>query len=103
MVYPITKPQTTSLLNLLSDNHGNIYAHKNDRRPLNAGIYPQLMQSFMSAANAFKAIDAPTQAVIVPYEITEDYLNQMLGLGDEEITLVLLNDVGEIQASNHPN
>ena len=33
-------------------------------------------------------------------EITEDYLNQMLGLGDEEIIMVLLDDAGEIQASN---
>lgn len=40
--------------------------------------------------------------IFVYMEITEDYLNQMLGLGDEEITMVLLNDVGEIQASNHP-
>ena len=40
--------------------------------------------------------------IFVYMEITEDYLNQMLGLGDEEITMVLLNDAGEIQASNHP-
>ena len=39
--------------------------------------------------------------IFVYMEITEDYLNQMLGLGDEEITMVLLNDAGEIQASNH--
>ena len=40
--------------------------------------------------------------IFVYMEITEDYLNQMLGLGDEEITMVLLNDDGEIQVSNHP-
>ena len=40
--------------------------------------------------------------IFVYMEITEDYLNQMLGLGGEEITMVLLNDAGEIQASNHP-
>lgn len=40
--------------------------------------------------------------IFVYMEITEDYLNQMLGLGDEEIIMVLLNDAGEIQASNHP-
>ncbi len=40
--------------------------------------------------------------IFVYMEITEDYLNQMLGLGDEEITMVLLNDAGEIQASNDP-
>ena len=40
--------------------------------------------------------------IFVYMEITEDYLNQMLGLGDEEIIMVLLDDAGEIQASNHP-
>ena len=38
--------------------------------------------------------------IFVYMEITEDYLNQMLGLGDEEIIMVLLDDAGEIQASN---
>lgn len=38
--------------------------------------------------------------IFVYMEITEDYLNQMSGLGDEEIIMVLLDDAGEIQASN---
>lgn len=38
--------------------------------------------------------------IFVYMEITEDYLNQMLSLGDEEIIMVLLDDAGEIQASN---
>ena len=41
--------------------------------------------------------------IFVRLEISEDYLNQMLGLGDEEITMVLLNADGKIQASNQPN
>jgi len=48
-----------NLLNLLSSNSKNI-----GRKP-----NPHLLkQSFMTAGKAFKAIDSPTQAVIVPYE-----------------------------------
>ena len=64
MVYQLKKDKTTNLLNLLSDNDGNIYAQKNNQRP---NKYPLLMQSFMSASKAFQAIDAPTQGLIVPY------------------------------------
>lgn len=48
-----------NLMNLLSDNTRNI--GKNNNAHL-------LKQSFMTAAKAFKAIDSPTQAVIVPYD-----------------------------------
>jgi len=47
-----------NLLNLLSSNTSNVGRHKNSRL---------LQQSFMTAGKAFKAIDSPTQAVIVPY------------------------------------
>jgi CRISPR-associated endonuclease/helicase Cas3 len=47
-----------NLLNLLSSNTNNIGWHKKSRL---------LQQSFMTAGKAFKAIDSPTQAVIVPY------------------------------------
>jgi len=60
MVYPVSARQAgrdDSLLNLLSDNHLNIGRTK----PL------QLRQSFSTAGRIFQTIDAPTQAVIVPY------------------------------------
>ena len=60
MSYPLTEKQARrkdTLLSLLSDNHLNI----GQTEPL------QLRQSFKTAGKAFKAIDAPTQAVIVPY------------------------------------
>jgi len=47
-----------NLLNLLSINSNNIGRNKNSRL---------LQQSFMTAGRAFKAIDSPTQAIIVPY------------------------------------
>lgn len=61
MVYPVKAKHAgrdDSLLSLLSDNHLNIAKTK----PL------QLRQSFGTAGNIFQAIDAPTQAVIVPFE-----------------------------------
>lgn len=61
MSYPLTEKQAgrkDSLLSLLSDNHLNIGIEKNAIK---------LQQSFKTAGKAFKAIDSPTQAVIVPY------------------------------------
>ena len=60
MAYPLTEKQAgrnDTLLSLLSDNRLNI----GRTQPF------QLRQSFKTAGKAFKAIDAPTQAVIVPY------------------------------------
>lgn len=64
MSYSVKNSATGSLLDWLSDNALNPYGEKNNKRskPL-----PLLMQSFKSAGRVFQAIDAPTQAVIVPY------------------------------------
>ncbi len=62
MTYPISKKQLgrdDNLLSLLSNNSKNI--GRNTHSTL-------LQQSFMTAGKAFKAIDSPTQAVIVPYD-----------------------------------
>jgi len=61
MAYPISAKKLgrdDSILNLLSSNTNNI------GRGLNSRL---LQQSFMTAGKLFKAIDSPTQAVIVPY------------------------------------
>lgn len=67
MSYPVsTEPlgHDDSLLNLLSTNPIAVeeYGRRHGQKPT---VY--LRQSFMTAAKAFKAIDAPTQGVIVPY------------------------------------
>lgn len=67
MDYPVSRQllgHTDTLLNLLSVNSMAVdeYGTRNGRLP---DFY--LRQSFMAAARAFKAIDAPTQGVIVPY------------------------------------
>jgi CRISPR-associated endonuclease/helicase Cas3 len=67
MSYSITAMQMEhddTLLNLLSDNTLAVADYKRAKRQA-PPIY--LRQSFMTAAKAFKAIDAPTRGVIVPY------------------------------------
>lgn len=67
MGYPVSASQVghdDSLLNLLSTNTQALTDYVRTKRQAPA-IY--LRQSFMTAAKAFKAIDAPTRGVIVPY------------------------------------
>lgn len=76
MDYPLTAKQATrtdSMLNLLSTNR-------------NIGVTEpwQLRQAFKTAADNFKAIDAPTQATIVPYNSeAKELINELCGLSKE--------------------
>lgn len=61
MSYPVSSKylgRDDDLLNLLSNNPKNVGRKKQPKL---------LQQSFMAAGKIFKAIDSPTQAVIVPY------------------------------------
>lgn len=67
MAYPVSSKElghTDTLLNLLSLNTHAVddYGKRQDKAP---GIF--FRQAFMTGAKAFKAIDAPTQGVVVPY------------------------------------
>lgn len=64
MGYPVSVGHDDTLLNLLSSNTFALEDYKRTKRQAPA-IY--LRQAFMTAAKAFKAIDAPTRGVIVPY------------------------------------
>lgn len=64
MGYPVSVGYDDTLLNLLSSNTLALEDYKRTKRKAPA-IY--LRQAFMTAAKAFKAIDAPTRGVIVPY------------------------------------
>lgn len=73
MAYPLTAQEagrTDSLLNLLSENKSNIGK--------NAPLH--LKQSFMIAGAAFKAIDAPTYSVIVPYGHGKELIKDLCGI-----------------------
>ncbi len=73
MDYPLTEKQvgrTDSLLNILGENKINI----------GIGASMHLKQSFMTAGNTFKAIEAPTQSVIVPYGQGKELITELCGL-----------------------
>jgi CRISPR-associated endonuclease/helicase Cas3 len=78
MDYPVsaqTVGRNDTLLNLLSSNSLAM-----DEYGRNYGTVPNiyLRQSFMSAARAFKVIDAPTRGIIVPYgEAGRDLVNDL--------------------------
>lgn len=76
MMYSIQNSATGSLLDLLSDNALNPYSEKNNKR---SKQFPLLMQSFKSAGRAFQAIDAPTHAVIVPYDEGAELIAKLCG------------------------
>ncbi len=91
MSYPISAKQIghgDTLLNLLSDNTLVVGDYKRTKRQAPT-IY--LRQSFMTAAKAFKAIDAPTRGVIVPYSsVGKELINDLCAtyLPDKEFELL---------------
>ena len=64
MDYNVDVGRNDTLLNLLSNNSISVseYSREHDKEPL---MY--FRQSFATAGNVFKAIDAPTQGIVVPY------------------------------------
>ncbi len=68
MVYPVNSKteakRNDSLLSLLSENLKSVDEHN---RINHAAPKIYFRQSFMTAAKIFKAIDSPTQGIIVPY------------------------------------
>ena len=79
MSYSVKNSATGSLLDWLSDNALNPYGEKNNKR---SKLLPLLMQSFKSAGRVFQAIDAPTQAVIVPYGEGAELIAKLCGEWD---------------------
>ncbi len=67
MVYPVAPDAAMrhdSLLNLLAEN--SLAVHEYEQHQNSAPSLP-MRHAFMTAARAFRAIDAPTQGIIVPY------------------------------------
>ena len=76
MSYPITEKyatRTDTLLNLLSNNEKNVTKHNNSL----------LRQSFMTAGKAFKAIEAPTETLIVPYGKGKETITNLCAVAKE--------------------
>jgi CRISPR-associated endonuclease/helicase Cas3 len=67
MSYPVPRKELgrdDDLLSLLSENRQSVDAHK--RNHGSPSLY--LRQSFKTAGKHFRVIDAPTEAIIVPYD-----------------------------------
>lgn len=104
MDYPVSARDlghNDTLLNLLSANSQAIseYHRKN-------GVVPDLMlhQSFMTAAKAFKVIDAPTQGVIVPFgERGRELIARLHGAFDVEKEFDLLRTAQQFSVNVFPH
>lgn len=100
MTYCLQDSQSGNLLDWLSDNEKNIYDFKNKkRRPK----MPLLLQSFQSAGQAFKAIDAPTQSVIVPYGAGKTLIAQLCGAWQPKEMYGCLAKVQQFSVNVFPN
>ena len=91
MDYPVpaqTVGRNDTLLNLLSLNSLAVDEFKRDHSAA-PNIY--LRQSFMSAARAFKVIDAPTRGIIVPYGVRgQELINDLCSAFEVERQFKLL-------------
>ena len=73
--------KSTSLLGLLSTQSDNPANQNNARK--GSKYFPLLQQAFMEAGRIFKAIDAPTQAVVVPYGEGEQLITALCAVARE--------------------
>lgn len=97
MSYPLTAQQagrTDTLLNLLSDNPFN---------PLKKTEPLLLRQSFKAAGRAFAAIDAPTQAVLVPYGEGKNIISELRSADDPNRTWELLRQAQQYSVNVFPH
>ena len=92
MDYPVsaqTVGRDDTLLNLLSTNSLAMGEYRRNHQGAAPNIY--LRQSFMSAARAFKVIDAPTRGIIVPYgEAGRDLISKLCSAFEVEKQFKLL-------------
>lgn len=93
-----------SLLSLLSVNH-RVTGEYGRRQKTEPKTEPDiwLRQSFMAAAKAFKAIDAPTQGVIVPYsQAGRDLIAELCAAYDAEKEFDLLRQAQQFTVNVFP-
>ena len=90
-----------TLLNLLSDNPNAVkeFQRCNRRAP---NLY--LRQSFMTAAKAFRVINAPTRGIIVPYgQQGKDIINGLCAAFEPEKQFDLLHEAQQYTVNVFPN
>lgn len=90
-----------SLLELLS---GNKYAVKEHERQSSSKPQMPFHHAFMTAANAFKAIDAPTQGIVVPYgKAGAELINDLCGAYDLALEGALLRRAQQFTVNVFPH
>ncbi|OQY17683.1 MAG: CRISPR-associated helicase/endonuclease Cas3 [Desulfobacteraceae bacterium 4572_35.1] len=97
MAYPVSAKEACrpdTLLNLLSDNRNNVCPKRNSF---------MLRQSFKTAGRIFKAIDAPTEAVIVPYREGELLIAELCAEQDPSKVRQLLKQAQKYSVNVFPN
>jgi CRISPR-associated endonuclease/helicase Cas3 len=97
MAYPVSAKQasrTDSLLNMLGDNPLNV-GRKNDTI--------MLQQSFKAVGKIFKAIDAPTEAVVVQYGAGKDIIAELCAEQNPAKIRMLLKESQKYSVSVFPN
>jgi CRISPR-associated endonuclease/helicase Cas3 len=103
MTFPVSRREfgrDDDLLTLLSTNTGSVEAYKSSHKqapPLN------LRQSFMSAAKAFKAIDSPTEGVIVTYDKGDQLIAKLSALSRFDDKSKLLKEAQRYSVNLFPN
>lgn len=104
MDYPVSARDLghdDTILNLLSANSQAVTEY-NKRN--GTALDLMLMQSFMTAAKAFKAIDAPTQGVIVPYgKEGRELIGRLHGAYDIELEFELLRSAQQYTVNVFPH
>lgn len=82
-----------SLLSMLSNNQNNIGVTK----------WLALRQSFRTAGNIFKAIDAPTQSIIVPFGLGKKIIADLCSENDNIVVRNLLKSAQQYSVNIFPN
>ena len=104
MDYPVEPKdagRTDTLLNLLSSNQYSVasYVRVNKKGP---DLF--LRQSFMTAAELFKSIDAPTQSVVVPFgKEGNEIVNQLCSTFEVEKQFKLLRRAQQYSVNIFPH
>lgn len=102
MTYPVKSiGWDDNLLGLLSSNEKLVqdFARVNKTKP---AVY--FKQSFMTAAKAFKAIDAPTRGIIVPYDQrANEIITALCAAYEPDKQFALLREVQQYTVNIFPN
>lgn len=102
MSFNIDNGRSDNLLNMLSINSYAVAEHMriNNNKQL-SGIY--FRQSFKSAAEAFKALDAPTQGIVVPFKDGEKIIGDLFSQYAVEKQYELLRRAQRYTVNVFPN